>query len=151
MDMTRIIAACAPAFTLALVLQVGCTPAAHDVHARYPSLPTTGAEEAGRATLELRFTHAVSNAQLAVNGVPITSGVKTARIVVDDVPAGRTSIVLAADGEQSEKSFALELAPGAHVVVPLVAASEGSFARTMEQAFVAAVVWAVYLGVRSML
>ena len=114
----------------------GC---ARDVHARFPGV-TDGSPT---ASLVLRFTDPVEHAHVSVNGVPVASDVHTREIVVEGIPPGETSILLAASNTP-EKAFVLDLQPGQRAVVPLSAPS-ASFGKSLLQAAVGAAVYATYL------
>jgi len=130
------------AAALAALVLVGC---AHDVRTQFPRPPPEGP----RGTLELRFTGAVKNAHVTVNGVPVAEGAHTRRIVVTGVPAGPTAVVMAADGLPMEKAFTIEIPAGERVVVPLSAPS-ASFGGVIVQAVATVAVYAAYLGLRSL-
>ena len=138
-----------PALLVGLALLGGALPGcAHDVRTRLPGPP---APEAG--TLELRFTNAVKHAHLAINGIAVTADAHTRRIVVEGVPAGTATVMLAAgDGGEGgvEKVFSVDLAAGQHLVVPLAAPSS-SAGRSLLSAVGAAAVYVGYLALRAAL
>jgi hypothetical protein len=86
----------------------------------------------------------VRNATVVVNGVPVAESAHTARVVVTGLPAGRTTVMIACDGDGGEKAFTVDLPPGERVVVPL-AAADTSMGKTAWQAFMAASIYAAYL------
>lgn len=133
---------------LALFPLLALTACPHDVMVRWPEAPI--APEAG-ATLELRFTDTVSHAQVSVNGRLMVSGERTNVVVISGIPAGNTSVVVAAEGMPMEKAFAVDLQPGQHVVVPLIAPPSQPFFGMVAQAFIGAVVFLGYEAIRSAL
>ncbi|HEU0035321.1 MAG TPA: hypothetical protein VFQ53_32150 [Kofleriaceae bacterium] len=80
---------------LLLVLAVGCT---HDVHVRYPAAP-----DAPTGRLVLLLSQPASNVSVAINGLLVVEDAHTKKVVIDDVPAGSSEVVLAANG--ADKSF----------------------------------------------
>lgn len=123
---------------------VGC--GAHDLHTTYP-----GAPPATMATLELRFTRAVKHLSVTVNGVLVAEDAHTARLVVDRIPAGRASVMLAADGAP-ERVFTVDLEASRRAIVPLAAAPAGaSMVTSLLQSVLAATVYVTYVSIRAAL
>lgn len=130
--------------TLLVLALYGC---AHDVRTRFPADPETVGD--APATLVLRFTHAVEHAYVSVNGVPVAQDAHTKEIVVEGLPPGETTVMVAA-ANGLEKGFMMHLSPGQRAVVPLSAA-DTSVGRSVFQAFLTAAVYAAYLGLAAVL
>jgi hypothetical protein len=75
---------------LVVVVMIGC---AHDVRARYPTLP-----DAPTGSVVLLMSDAASDVSVAVNGILVVDGAHTKRIVIDNIPTGNTDIVMTANG-----------------------------------------------------
>jgi hypothetical protein len=99
-----------------VLLVVGC---AHDVRARYPSLPD---EPTG--TLVLTMARPASGVTVAINGVLVVDDEKTGHVVIDGVPVGTGEIVMAANG--GDKAFRVWIQSEHPTTVPLGVPDEGS-------------------------
>jgi hypothetical protein len=118
---------------------------AHDLHLHYPG--------DGDASLDMRLTAAVSDTSVAINGQLLAEGERTRRILVDHMPTGESTVVLAAS-DLPEKTFTIDLQPGQHAVMPLSAPAEASIGSAIGslffQAIAAGVAYAAYMAVKSL-
>jgi hypothetical protein len=131
------------------LLLLATAACAHDVLVRYP---VPEGAEAPRAVLELRFTDTVYDANVSVNGKLVVEGVRTTKVVIEDLPAGPTQVVVASSGAPMERAFQVELPPGGRVVVPLVAPAGGSggAGTIFLQALASVFVYGVYAALHSL-
>ena len=114
------------------------------------TVPGAATRSAGTGTVELRFTRAVRNVHVSVDGVPVATDVHTGRVVIGQVPTGGTTLFLAGEGVQ-ERSLTLDLSPGQRVVIPIAAPPTSGLAGSVLQAMAAATVYVAYLVIRDAL
>lgn len=84
-------------FMLVVVLLLAGCPA-HDVHAQFPIL--TPGQPTG--TLVLLMSQPADDVTVAIDGVLITTGEHTQRLVIDGVPVGTVDVIIAASGGDKE-------------------------------------------------
>jgi hypothetical protein len=94
-----------------LVLLASC--AGHDVRIHYP----LGAPTDATGTLVLLLTQPASDVTVSINGVLVTEGQRTQRIVIDRVPVGTADVILAANG--GDKQFRTWVGTDHATTVPL--------------------------------
>ncbi|CAN5469190.1 hypothetical protein BH11MYX1_BH11MYX1_52060 [soil metagenome] len=82
--------------SLILLFVVGCT--AHDVALHFPIV--TPGQPTG--TLVLLMSQPASDVTVAIEGVLITSGAHTSRLVIEGVPVGTADVIVAANGGDKE-------------------------------------------------
>lgn len=123
-------------FILCALAALACSK---DIHTRYPS------HALGDATVVIRFTNAITDAWVSIDGVPVAEGVHTKQITVTNVPAGERFVVVAAGGGV-EKAFTVKLREGQRAVVPL-AAPDTSFGKSLLQVIGTVIVYAAYMAI----
>jgi hypothetical protein len=133
---------------LASVFVLAC---ARDLRARYPLAPSEeeGVSPPATATVELRFTSAVKGLVVSVDGRLVVDGAHTQRVVIEQLPPGHVTVMVACEGAP-ERVFSLDLEPGGRVVVPLTGASGGG-ATSLWQTALGAAVTIGYLALRDAL
>jgi hypothetical protein len=123
-----------------VLLVAGC--AARDVHTKFPvAVETPG-------SLELRFSGAVDDLLVTVNGQLVVDDVHTRRVIIAGIPPGPTTVMVASDGAP-ERAFTIEVPAGENVVVPLAGGATKSGG--IWQSLLGAAITIGYLAIRSFL
>ena len=117
-----------------LVVLLGC---AHDVRARYASLP-----DQPTGTLVLTMARPASGVTVAINGLLVVDDAHTKHVVIDGVPVGTAEVVMAANG--SDKAFNVWIGSEHPTTVPLGVPDEGmGFVKTIAGSLITIIVYSL--------
>jgi hypothetical protein len=81
---------------LAVLVMLGISGCAQDVHVRYPSSP-----DMPTGTIVLLLSSAASGVSVAVEGYLVVEDAHTERVVITNVPIGTQELVMTANGSSS--------------------------------------------------
>ena len=122
---------------LVLVLCLVAACSTHDVRVHYPTAP---GEPAG--TLVLLLSQAASDVTVAVNGNLVVDRAHTDRVIVDGVPVGTQTVVMAANG--MDKQFTIWVDGDHWTTVPLGVPDPGyGFLKTLAGSILTIVVYSL--------
>jgi hypothetical protein len=103
-------------FALLCVFVIGC---ARDVRVRYPAAPG-----APTGQLVLLLSQSATGVSVSLDGLLVVEDAHTKKVIVDSVPVGNITIVLAANG--SDKSMRVWVDDVNPTTIPLGVPAEGS-------------------------
>ena len=120
---------------LLLVALVACS--SNDVRVRYPVLP-----DQPTGTLVLLLSQAASDVTVSINGNLVVDRVHADRIIVDGVPVGTQTVIMAANG--SDKQFQIWVDGDHWTTVPLGVPDPGNgFLKTLAGSLLTIVVYSL--------
>jgi hypothetical protein len=109
----------------------------HDVRVRYPVAP-----DQPTGTLVLLLSQAASDVTVAINGNLVVDRAHTDRVIVDGVPVGTQTVIMAANG--SDKQFQIWVDGDHWTTVPLGVPDPGyGFVKTLAGSLLTIIVYSL--------